>query len=155
MRNGKTLRNFPPMPISVGPSEGEAWEDVPANFLLAEQLDYNVEELKRMVEENCQKFNQEQTGVFNAAMQSVENNYGKIIFIHSAGEGGKTFVCNTFAAAVRSNGDIVLCVASSGIAALLLHGGQTAHSRLKIPIPALADSVATIKPNSDLHEMLK
>ncbi|KNZ73337.1 hypothetical protein J132_07634 [Termitomyces sp. J132] len=53
-------------------------------------------------------------------MDSVDNNLGKMIFIHSAGGCGKTFVCNTLASAVWSNGDVALCVASSGIAALLL-----------------------------------
>lgn len=77
-----------------------------------------------------------------------------MIFIHSAGGGGKTFVSNTIAAAVRSNRNVALCVASSGIASLLLSGGHTAHSRLKIPIPALENSIATIKHNSDLHEVL-
>jgi hypothetical protein len=48
-----------------------------------------------------------------------------------------------------------LCVASSGIAALLLDGGQTAHSRLGIPPEALTDtSVARIKRNSDMHKVL-
>jgi hypothetical protein len=38
------------------------------------------------------------------------------------------------AAAIRSRGEIVLTVASSGIAALLIPGGRTAHSRFGIPI---------------------
>jgi len=37
-------------------------------------------------------------------------------------------------AALRSKGQIVLTVASSGIAALLIPGGRTAHSRFAIPI---------------------
>ncbi|KAK2402282.1 ATP-dependent DNA helicase PIF1 [Trifolium repens] len=39
------------------------------------------------------------------------------------------------AAAIRSKGDIVLTVASSGIASLLLPGGRTAHSKFKILVP--------------------
>jgi len=49
---------------------------------------------------------------------------------------------------------IVLCVASSGIAALLLKGGTTAHSRFKIPLFCHEDSVCNIPKNSDLAELM-
>ena len=107
------------------------------------------------MDENKAKFNAEQLEVFNAVMDSVDNNLGKMIFIHSAGGCGKTFVCNTLASAVRANGDVALCVASSGIAALLLEGGRTAHSRFKIPIPALDTSTANIKKGTHLAQLLE
>ena len=110
--------------------------------------------MKRRVEENKAKFNHEQLETFNAVMDSVDNNLGRMIFIHSAGGCGKTFVCNTLASAVRSNGDVALCVASSGIAALLLEGGRTAHSRFKIPIPALDISIANIKKSTQLADLI-
>ncbi|KAG6877482.1 hypothetical protein C0995_007620, partial [Termitomyces sp. Mi166 len=69
-----------------------------------EETDYNIEELKRRVDENKAKFNAEQLETSNAVMDSVDNNLGKMLFIHSAG--GKTFVCNTLAAAVHANGDV-------------------------------------------------
>ena len=37
---------------------------------------------------------------------------------------------------------VALCVALSGIAALLLDGGRTSHSRFKIPLSIHEDSVA-------------
>ena len=37
-------------------------------------------------------------------------------------------------AAVRAAGEVVIAVASSGLAALLLPDGRTAHSRFKIPL---------------------
>jgi len=84
-------------------------------------------------------------------MQSYDQNLGKTFFVHSAGGGGKTFVCNTIAAAVRlgqhQDHKVALCVASSGIASLLLDGGRTAHSRFKIPIP--------VHENSALSQVLK
>ena len=80
-----------------------------------EETSYDAEELKRIVEENKAKFNAKQLETFNAVMDSVDNNLGKMIFIHSAGGCGKTFVCNTLASAVCSNGDVALCVASSGL----------------------------------------
>ena len=41
---------------------------------------------------------------------------------------------NLILASVRSQGEIALAVASSGIAATLLVGGRTAHSTFKLPL---------------------
>ncbi|KAF8875710.1 PIF1-like helicase-domain-containing protein [Infundibulicybe gibba] len=131
------------------------WENIPRNFILAEQLNYNHQELAAIVDERQNLFNEEQKNVFESAMSSVNNNEGKLLFIHSAGGGGKTFVCNTIAAAVRSQGHVALCVASSGIAALLLEGGRTAHSRFKIPIPVNEVSISNIKHGTLMHEVLE
>jgi hypothetical protein len=135
------------------------WGEAAPNHLLTEQLAYDHEALAAMVQTRVDGFNLEQRVVYNAVMESYEQNLGKSIFIHSAGGGGKTHVCNTIAAAVRSsehaNRRVALCVASSGIASLLLDGGRTAHSRFKIPIPIHENSVCRIAKGSALHEVLK
>ncbi|KAL3010537.1 hypothetical protein AAZX31_07G147700 [Glycine max] len=51
--------------------------------------------------------------------------------------------------------DIVLTVASSGIASLLLSGGRTVHSKFVIPVPATASSTCNIHQGSDLAKLLK
>lgn len=68
---------------------------------------------------------------------------------------GKTYTYNTICHQIRSQRKIVLCVASSGIAALLLFGGRTSHSCFKIPLKLHEDSVCNIKKNSDLAELLR
>ena len=78
-----------------------------------------------------------------------------MFFIDGPGGTGKTYLYNTLLSTVRRNGDIALAVASSGIAALLLVGGRTAHSRLKIPIKLDELAVCNIKKNSNLSELLK
>ena len=60
-----------------------------------------------------------------------------LYFIDAPGGTGKTFVCNLLLAAVRKDRKIGVATASSGIAAILLRGGRTAHSTWKIPINAL------------------
>ena len=50
---------------------------------------------------------------------------------------------------------IVLCIASSGIAALILIGGQTAHSSLSIPIDIQDDSFCSIKKGTMKAELLQ
>ncbi|XP_071727535.1 uncharacterized protein [Rutidosis leptorrhynchoides] len=76
----------------------------------------------------------EQKSVYNTVIEAVDKD-----------EGG---------AALRSCGDIVINVTSSGIAALLLTGGKTAHSRFAIPINVLEDSFCNIQPDSQLAGLL-
>ena len=52
-------------------------------------------------------------------------------------------------------GKIALAVASSGIAAELLEGGQTAHSCFKIPIPISDESVCSISLQSSHAELMR
>ena len=77
----------------MGPQEGEVWETIPVNFLLAQQLQYNVDELKTTVEHNCERFNAEQRNVFEAAMDSVNNKY---YCCSSLGQRKGRFVCCLF-----------------------------------------------------------
>src|SRR5271154_3842682 len=147
---GKPLREFRDMTQVVG-----NWDLViGGNRLLNEQRDYNREELNARVIANVGQFNDAQRRVYDAVMESV-NGESKIFFLHSAGGCGKTFVCNTIAAAVRAQGKIALCVASSGIASLLLEGGRTAHSTFHIPLQVDETSMCRISKNSQLAEVIQ
>ncbi|XP_058725616.1 uncharacterized protein LOC131596898 [Vicia villosa] len=88
-------------------------------------------------------------------MHAVTEQNGGVFFLYGYGGTGKTFMWNTLSAALCSNRDIVLNVASSGIASLLLPGGRTAHSRFKIPVPCLDSSICDIPKNSDLAGLLQ
>ncbi len=70
----------------------------------------------------------------------------KTFFVDGLGGAGKTFLYGCLLNKVRSTGDIALSMASSGIAALLLEGGCTAHSRFKIPVAGLCGSSACYVP---------
>ena len=56
---------------------------------------------------------------------------------------------------MRAQGQIALTVASSGIAATLLTGGRTFHSRFKAPLQPDATSVCNIKGQSTLAEVIR
>ncbi|CAN1326881.1 ATP-dependent DNA helicase PIF1 [Linum perenne] len=56
---------------------------------------------------------------------------------------------------VRSQGKIALVVASSGIAATLLPGGVTAHSRFKIPLDIDNTSTCSIKKGTALARLIR
>ncbi|KAI5441846.1 hypothetical protein KIW84_011052 [Lathyrus oleraceus] len=68
---------------------------------------------------------------------------------------GKTFLYRTLMASLRSRGEIVLATASSGIAAILLPGGRTAHSRFKIPIDIQPSSICGIQKQKDLANLIR
>ncbi|KAH9835232.1 PIF1-like helicase-domain-containing protein, partial [Rhodofomes roseus] len=92
------------------------------------------------------QLNVDQRHAFSRIIDSVTAQQGSIFFLNGPGGTGKTFVYNTVCHKVRAEGWIVLCVASSGIASLLLKGGRTAHSRLKIPVENLnAQSTCAIR----------
>jgi len=87
-------------------------------------------------------------------MSRVDDNLPGIFFIYGYGGTGKMFIWRALSSAVRSRKEIVLTVASSGIAALLKPGGRTAHSRFGIPI--IVDEISTcgIHPKSPLAELV-
>ncbi|XP_016194842.1 ATP-dependent DNA helicase PIF2-like [Arachis ipaensis] len=74
--------------------------------------------------------------------------------MYDHGGTGKTFLWNLMSAEIRSRGDIVLNIASSGIAYLLLSDGRMAHSRFKIPLNIIEDSICNIKPGSSQAMLL-
>ena len=150
-KNGKSLRDFPEMPLPQ-----ENWAAVEGNRLVAEQLAYDPQTLQGIVVHGITTLNHEQRIVYDEVLNAVQQpvGHGECFFVHSAGGCGKTYLFNLIAAAVRAQGKIVLCVASSGIASLLLSGGRTAHSRFKIPIPVHEASTCNIKKNDQLHELL-
>jgi DNA replication protein DnaC len=96
--------------------------------MISEQLNYDRNDLRLFWETHHNLLNDEQTDAYDRIMYSVENARGGMFMINGHGGTGKTFLYNVICSKLRSDGAIVLCIASSGIAALLLPGGCTAHS---------------------------
>ncbi|XP_071699128.1 uncharacterized protein [Rutidosis leptorrhynchoides] len=88
-------------------------------------------------------------------MNSNANQKQELIFVYGHGGTGKTFLWKTLTIALRAEGKIVLAVASSGIASLLLPSGQTAHSRFRIPIDITDESVCNIKKKTHMATLLR
>nr|XP_043630287.1 uncharacterized protein LOC122601603 [Erigeron canadensis] len=97
----------------------------------------------------------EQKSLYDTVINSVSKNEGGVYFVYGYGGTGKTYLWKTLTAALRSKGQIVLNVASSGITSLLLTGGRTAHSRFVIPINITESSICSIDPNSELAALIK
>ena len=92
---------------------------------------------------------------YKEIMGAVNKKLGGFFFVYGYGGTGKTFLWNTLASSIRSEGKIVLTVASSGIAANLLPNGRTAHSRFMIPIQITEFSVCNITQNSPLADLIR
>ena len=75
---------------------------------------------------------------------NVQQEESSAFFLHGLTATGKTFSCDCLASFFMGQGKIVLCVASSGIAAQLLPGGRTAHSPFKIPLSNDINAVCNI-----------
>ena len=146
---GKSLAKFSPMPLLQ-----QQWDHrIPNSLLQAEQ--YDVDEIATLVNKQRTMFNPEQAAAFDAILESVTNNQGHLfLFIYTAGGCGKTFLCNTIAAEVRRRGQIVLYIASSRIAALLLDGERTSHLHFKISLSINEDSMAGLKQNSYMFPVI-
>jgi hypothetical protein len=76
-------------------------------------------------------------------------------FLSGHGGTGKTFVWKSILSYIRSKGKIVLAVASSGVASLLLQGGRTAHSRFKITIDIDENTLCDMKRGTNLADLMK
>jgi hypothetical protein len=98
------------------------------------ETSYDVSELDKYVSTNEPLLVVDQRAAYNAILDRINRKAGGIIFLDAPGGTGKTFVINLLLAKIRQQSKIAIAVASSGIAATLLHGGRTAHSTLKLPL---------------------
>ncbi|KAJ3702052.1 hypothetical protein LUZ61_005757 [Rhynchospora tenuis] len=104
------------------------------NTLMAQQLSYNTLQLRAQAPVLLSGLNNEQKDILYQILDSVHGRQGKQFFVYGPGGTGKTYLWSALTAKLRSEGKIVLTVASSGLSSLLLQGGVTAYSRFKIPI---------------------
>ncbi|KAI3885503.1 hypothetical protein MKW92_027234, partial [Papaver armeniacum] len=56
---------------------------------------------------------------------------------------------------LRTQGHNAIATATSGIAATMMPGGRTAHSRFKIPVPADSTSACDIPVDTDLADLIR
>ncbi|UYV84546.1 hypothetical protein LAZ67_X002584 [Cordylochernes scorpioides] len=117
-----------------------------------DHLDVNAE--LQIGTEMYRSLTPDQKSIVDTIVDSLNVN-SRCFFIDGPGGTGKTYLYNTLIHCVRAVGKIVIPLASTGIAATLLSGGQTVHSRFKLPIPLLENSVAAISANSSEAELIR
>lgn len=124
------------------------------NRLLMEEKNYNRRLLAQERDESVPKLNADQKRIYDLIMNAFVQNTQELIFVYGHGGTGKTFLWKTIISTLRSEGKIVLAVASSGIASLLLPSGRTAHSRFKIPLEVTDESLCKVKKNTHMGRLL-
>ena len=148
-RNGSSLSQYESMPKLNRSSNHDS------NVLIVDERNYNRGELIATLDSDLGKMTAEQRKVFNEITDAVKEDKGGMFFVYGFGGTGKTFIWKLLSAAIRSRGDIVLNVALSGIASLLLPGGRTAHSRFGIPLSPDEFSTCTMTHGTDQANLVK
>ena len=150
---GGSIKDFPDMPQPVALTEEER------EARLIQEEHYDVSKQMEFLNTVTPLLNAEQAtlcdSIYKAVHSTPDEKRRKLFILNSPGGYGKTFVLKAISAKIRSEGGIVICVASTGLAAQNLEGGRTAHSRFKIPIDILEDSTCSIKAQSALAKLIK
>uniref|UniRef100_A0A2N9GSG7 ATP-dependent DNA helicase n=1 Tax=Fagus sylvatica TaxID=28930 RepID=A0A2N9GSG7_FAGSY len=148
-KSGRSLKEFDGMRY---PNMSAIREN--RNRLLEEELDFDRVDLVAKHLSLLNGLNVEQRKIYDIVIEDVATNSGGLYFVYGHGGTGKTYLWKTLISCLRSQGQIVLAMASSGIAALLLPGGRTAHSRLQIPIIVTEESTCGIKQGTHAAELM-
>ncbi|XP_019175431.1 PREDICTED: uncharacterized protein LOC109170736 [Ipomoea nil] len=146
--HGKSLKDYPEMPT--------------ANFAalmlyqtgLYKKNYHDCVDQEKENQELVRQLTKEQKVIYNEVLTDIDRQAGGLFFVYGYGGTGKTFLWRALSSALRSQREIVLNVASSGIASLLLPGGRTAHSQFAIPIYVNEDSTCNISHGSPLAELI-
>jgi hypothetical protein len=136
------------------PAPFVAFDWLKTNHLLEVECAYNVEVLQVEVAMVIESLNDGQSAAFNGVIDAYVAHHAKVIFIDSPNGTNQTCPENLILNVVRSHGDIALVVTSSNIATLLLSGGQTTRSYLKISIALNCTSFCCICKQDDLMALI-
>ena len=124
------------------------------NHFMEEELTYDTDYLEEQANKMYFQLNEDQKHAFHEIINCVLCNIPIFFFLSGHGGTGKTFLWNTIISYLRARRKIVLTVASSGVASLLLPNGRTAHSRFRIPLEIDELSLCDIKRGTKLAELL-
>ncbi|XP_044395505.1 uncharacterized protein [Triticum aestivum] len=120
---GKSLKEYPGIELPNMPELNGT-----GNRLINEEMNYNKDKLKAEHVQVVNNLNLDQKKAFDAIIESADQSLGKMIFVDGYGGTGKTYLWKAITTRLRSEGKIVLAVASSGVAALLLQGAPLGRS---------------------------
>ncbi|KAG5520645.1 hypothetical protein RHGRI_033280 [Rhododendron griersonianum] len=148
--SGKSLLDFPPMQ-----QPNANWSEVTSNRFIIEHQQLQIQAQRIDSQRNIERLNNGQRIAYDAILTSVLDNKGTTFFMSGGAGIRKTFVYNTVAKKCCSFGHIVVTVASSGIASLLLEGGRTAHSTFCIPLDVHDNSVCGFSKQSLQVELFR
>jgi ATP-dependent DNA helicase PIF1 len=124
--------------------------------LIAFELGYDSAIKQHQRDEAYEKMNESQRHCFNIIIAAVKQNpISAHFFLQGYTSTGKTFLYNAICNHFRAKKKIIICVASSNIAALLLPGGSTSHSRFYIPLNSTQSNQCNISKGTQATGLLE
>jgi hypothetical protein len=78
-----------------------------------------------------------------------------LFFVDGPGGTGKTYLYRALLATIHSRNKIVVATATSGVAASIMPGGRTAHSRFKVPLTLEDRAFCTFTKQSGTGKLLR
>jgi hypothetical protein len=157
-QSGRSLNDYPPLRAPNLPPIPDVGSE---NSLITEQMQLDSISEQAFANNAFGSLNPDQHHTITTIESALDQmssgipNYPQFFFIDGPGGTGKTHVYRVLLARIRQRGCIALAVASSGIAALLLVGGRTAHSMFRIPIQMTADSRCLISMQDSRAQLVR
>ncbi|KAL6909895.1 hypothetical protein ACP4OV_001554 [Aristida adscensionis] len=102
-----------------------------------------------------ESLNQEQRAAYDEIITSINNSQGGVFFVDGPGGTGKTYLYRALLATVRHQDKIAVATATSGVAASIMPGGRTAHSRFKIPLSINNGAYCSFTKQSGTAKLLR
>ncbi|KAG2705150.1 hypothetical protein I3760_05G039200 [Carya illinoinensis] len=99
--------------------------------------------------------NSEQKHAYELILKTLLLNKPAAFFIDGPAGTGKTFLYKTLLAEIISKHMIALATVSFGVAASILPGGRTTHSRFKIPLNIEKNSTCNVNKQGNLAKLLR
>eukprot|EP00918_Siedleckia_nematoides_P056940 GHVU01124209.1.p1 GENE.GHVU01124209.1~~GHVU01124209.1.p1 ORF type:complete len:993 (+),score=88.19 GHVU01124209.1:3246-6224(+) len=123
--------------------------------IITDDLAYDRRALEARVRQTGGMLNQEQQAVVEQ-IERLHNYAGpKCSCVLASAGTGKTTLLNYLLDKCRLGGGVAIAVAISGIAASLLHGGRTFHSRFKCPLDVSDGLRLNISARSTLADLIR
>ncbi|ONM00077.1 hypothetical protein ZEAMMB73_Zm00001d030046 [Zea mays] len=144
---GKDIKTFPLPPII------DAYDDAIGT---AREV-YEEESIEPTAGDVALKdsLNEEQRAAYDKIMSAIDTDQGGLFFVDGPGGTGKTYLYRVLLATLRNQGKIAVATATSGVAASIMPGGRTAHSRFKIPLTIDDGAVCSFTKQSGTTELLR
>jgi ATP-dependent DNA helicase PIF1 len=99
--------------------------------------------------------NKEQRAAYDKILSAVDTDQGGLFFVDGPGGTGKTYLYRVLLATLHTQGKIAVATATSGVAASIMSGGRTTHSRFKIPLTIDNGVVCSFTKQSGTTELLR
>jgi hypothetical protein len=145
--DGEKIKSFPLPKID---EQNDTTNNIPREITEETNIEVDTEDM-----DLPKRLNDEQKNTYKEILTSVDSDRGGLFFVDGPGGTGKTFLYRALLATIRGQGKIALATATSGVAASIMPGGRTAHSRFKIPLRIDDGAICSFTKQSGTAKLLQ